>query len=208
MRVLVACEASGTVRDAFRARGHAAWSVDVQPNDSGECDYHYRCDYREALRDLTDSGGQLDLVIGHPPCTALASSGNRWYADTDVRQSAVKDVLQMADEFNHHAKRWAIENPVGVLSSQWRKPDQIVQPYEYGDPARKRTCLWTHGLPPLEPTNVVEPKLVRYERQDGSGRCTTFSADYGVGYTTRHGKRRSVTYPGIAEAMAEQWTAL
>jgi len=210
MRVLVACEYSGAVSRAFREQGHEAYSVDLLPADHDEDEpFHFVGDYREALDQLEGAFGPIDIIIGHPPCTALAVSGNRWYTGTAEREQAARFVANMATVFSEHARLgWAIENPVGVLSSQWRKPDQMVQPYEYGDPARKRTCLWTHGLPPLVPTNVVEPKLVKYERQDGSGRCTTFSADYGVGYETRHGKRRSATYPGIAKAMADQWGSL
>jgi hypothetical protein len=146
--------------------------------------------------------GKWDLLIAHPPCTDLAVSGARWFPEKqkDFRQQrACVFFMQfvLAD-----CSRIAVENPVGIMSSVYRKPDQVIQPYEYGHRARKTTCLWLKGLPKLQPTEIVEPDLVSY--QCSNGKTATFSADYGAG-NYGHGKRRSKTYPGIAKAMAEQW---
>ena len=150
--------------------------------------------------------GEWDLVIAHPPCTDLAVSGARWFKEKqeDFRQQkACVFFMQIA---LCNAKRLAVENPIGIMSECYRKPDQIIQPYEYGDPYKKSTCLWLKNLPELKPTNIVEPKLIKYECKDG--RTVTFSEDYGGSFDGKGGKRRSKTYPGIAKAMAEQWGEL
>ena len=156
---------------------------------------HYKGDVLGILND------GWDMLIAFPPCTHLASSGARWFKDKQEEQAeAIAFVQALMDA---PIPRIAIENPVGVISSQIRKPDQIIQPFHFGDPFRKKTCLWLRGLPPLFATSIVAPKLVSYNRKDGSG-IVTFSADYGFG-TKGAGKRRSTTYQGIADAMAEQW---
>ena len=201
MRVLIACEFSGIVRDAFAAKGHDAWSCDLLPTEKpGQ---HIQGDVLDVL------GDGWDLVIAFPPCTHLCSSGARWFAAkrADGRQ---KDGIDFFMHFTRLTCPWAIENPVGVMSSSFRKPDQIVQPYEYGHAETKKTCLWLHRLPPIRPTDIVEPDYMR--RADG----TYYTDSKGKRYSRIHfmsGRKdpavrameRSRTYPGIARAMAEQW---
>ena len=195
MKVLVACEFSGIVRDAFRAKGHDAWSCDIIPA-SEPSKYHLVEDALNVIH-----WNNWDLMIAHPPCTHLAVSGARWFKDKPpyLQQDALTFVQALMDADIEHI---CIENPVGVISSKIRKPDQYIQPYEYGHNTRKKTGLWLKNLPLLEPTNIVEPDLITYS----NGK--TFSADYGVGFGTKHGHRRSTFYSGIAAAMAEQWNNL
>lgn len=212
MKVLVACEESQEVCKAFRARGHEAYSCDLQECSGGHPEWHYTGDVLPLINGnvtfLTDGGGtavidgQWDLIIAHPPCTDLAVSGARWFPEKqkDFRQQ--KACVFFMQMILANCEKIAVENPIGIMSKVYRKPDQIVQPYEYGDPARKATCLWLKGLKPLKPTNIVEPNLQTFHCKDG--RTVTFSADYGGG-SKGHGKRRSKTYSRIAEAMAEQW---
>ena len=183
MRVLVACEFSGIVREAFRRRGHDAWSCDLLPAEDGSL-YHYQ-------RDITDSliqPGDWDMMIAHPPCTHLASSGARWFKEKREGQKvAVQFVLWLA---KLPIERIAIENPIGVLSTKWRKPDQIIQPWQFGHGETKATCLWLKNLPKLIPTKVVEGREPRvHYASPGPDRW----------------KERSRTLQGIADAMAEQW---
>lgn len=186
LRVLAACEFSAVVRDAFLALGHDAWSCDLEPTD-GDPARHLQGDVLEAL----DNGGQWDLVLGFPPCTDLASSGARWWPakrESGAQQRAVEFALAIADHPN--ADRVAIENPVGYLSTAWRRPDQIIQPWQFGHGEVKTTCLWLRGLPLLEPTDVVEGREQRAWRMpDSKGRA----------------RARSRTYQGVALAMASQW---
>ena len=182
MRVLVACKFSGIVRDAFDRHGHEAMSCDLLPGE-GEGS-HYQGD----VRDVIDY--PWDLMIAHPPCTALSVSGSRWFAEKrkDGRQqSGVSFFMSLAKA---DIPRIALENPVSVISSLWRKPDQIVQPWQFGHGETKATCLWLKKLPALEPTNVVEGREARVHRMPpGEDRW----------------KERSRTFEGIAEAFAEQW---
>lgn len=187
MKVLVACEYSGRVRDALSRLGHDAVSCDLLPSETpGK---HYQGDVRDLL------GEEWEMIIAFPPCTHLAVSGAKHFKEkiADGRQQEAIDFFMLFAD--HPCPKIAIENPVGIMSTRHRKPDQIIQPYEYGDPARKKTCLWLKGLPRLVPTDVVEPNLKTY--RDGS----TFSADYAWTKESKRGK----TYKGIAEAMAEQW---
>jgi hypothetical protein len=187
MKVLVACEFSGRVRDAFIAKGHDAMSCDLLPSETPGP--HYQGDVFDVIND------GWDLMIAHPPCTHLAVSGARWFAEKRAdgrQQESIEFFMKLA---NADIPRIAIENPVSIMSKLWRKPDQIIQPYMFGDPYSKKTCLWLKNLQPLESTNVVEPNIITYK--DGS----RFSADYGWSSNTR----RSTTYQGIAYAMAEQW---
>lgn len=181
MRVLVACEFSGTVRRAFRVLGHDAWSCDLLPAEDGS-DYHLHGDVLPHLHD------GWDLLIGHPPCTHLAVSGARWFKDKAREQGeAVAFFLALA-----HAPipRIALENPVSIMSTRWRKPDQIIQPWQFGHGETKATCLWLTGLPRLVPTQVVDGREARVHRMPpGPDRW----------------KERSRTFPGIAAAMAAQW---
>lgn len=188
MRILIACEYSATVRDAFRKLGHNAWSCDLLPTD-GDPQYHYQQDVFEVI----DKG--WDMMVAHPPCTHLAVSGAKHFKEkiADGRQQAALDFVQKLMDVP--IGKIAIENPVSIISTRIRKPDQIIQPYEYGDPAKKTTCLWLKGLPKLVPTKIVEPNIKTYK--DGS----KFSADYG--WASNH--KRNRTYQGIADAMAKQW---
>lgn len=196
MRVLVACEFSGVVRRAFRARGHDAWSCDLLPSEDGS-EFHLQGD---AL--LAAQGGRLhqmgdlvaalpwDLMIAHPPCTHLSVSGARWFKDKLPEQAEALDFVRML--MAAPIPRIAIENPISIISSRIRKPDQIIQPWQFGHGETKATCLWLKGLPPLLPTNIVPGREARVHRMPpGPDRW----------------KERSRTFAGIAEAMADQWAA-
>lgn len=212
MNVLIACEESQEVCKAFRAKGHRAFSCDLQECSGGHPEWHIQgdvlpilngdCSFKTADTHTHTQAGKWDLIIAHPPCTDLAVSGARWFPEKqkDFRQQkSCVFFMQMALA---NCDRIAVENPVGIMSTVYRRPDQIIQPYEFGDPYKKTTCLWLKGLPQLKPTDVVEPQLVKYTCKDG--KVVTFSADYG-GSDKDSGKRRSKTYSGIAQAMADQW---
>ena len=191
MRVLVACEFSGTVRNAFAKRGHTVVSCDLLPTES-DCvgdSSHYQGD----IRVLLDRGG-WDLMVAHPPCTHLAVSGARWFKDKQVEQAEALDFVRLL--LDADIPRIALENPVSIISSKIRKPDQIIQPWMFGHDASKKTCLWLKNLPLLQPTDVIEKDL--YANQTPSGQNK-------LGPSEDRWKLRSVTYTGIAEAMAEQW---
>lgn len=196
MRVLVACEMSGRVREAFRRKGHDAYSCDLLPALDNS-PYHYQDD---VLKVIDDSPGYWDLMIAHPPCTALTVAGNGTYASQpDKIAEAVVFVLKLA--FSEIPKI-VIENPVGRLSTFWRKPDQYIQPYWFGEDASKKTGLWLKNLPLLAATEYVDPRIVngrpRWANQTDSGQNKlTPSADRSM--------IRSLTYQGIANAFAEQW---
>lgn len=185
MEVLIACECSGEVRRAFRERGHAAYSCDMEPADDGEQRYHLQGDA------LYFAQSRWDLMIAHPPCTHLAVSGARWFEEKrrDGRQQkAVAFFMDLANM--HHIPRICLENPVSVMSTIWRKPDQIIQPWQFGHGETKATCLWLKGLPKLEPTNIVEGREARVHKMaPGPNRA----------------KERSKTYEGVAKGMAAQW---
>lgn len=182
MRVLVACEFSGVVREAFRRRGHDAWSCDViQTELPGP---HYQCD----VRLLLDRG--WDLLIAHPPCTDLAVSGARWFAGKGKKRQdeALAFVFALRDT---NITKIAIENPVSILSSRWREPDQIIEPWHYGHGETKATCLWLKNLPKLVPTHTLVPGRETRVHHEPPG--------------PDRWKNRSRTYQGIAEAFADQW---
>lgn len=197
MRVLVACEYSGRVRDAFIALGHEALSCDFLPTDSPGP--HYQGN----VLDVIDAG--WDLMVAHPPCTYLCSSGLHWNGRTPGRQALTDEALDFVRLLlNADVPRIALENPIGCISSKVRKPEQIIQPWQYGHDASKATCLWLKGLPLLTPTEVVAPRVIngkgRYGNQTDSGQNKLApSAD--------RWKLRSETYQGIATAMATQWSA-
>lgn len=192
MNVLIACEYSGVVRRAFAARGHDVWSCDLLPADDGSPS-HYQGD----VKDLLDNC--WDLMVAHPPCTHLAVSGARWFKDKQKEQAEALDFVQMLMDAD--IPRIAIENPVSIISSRIRKPDQIVQPYMFGDPFTKTTCLWLKNLPLLVPTNVVD-KGERHVTKSGK----SLPAWYNLPPSEDRGKIRSKTFQGFAEAMAEQWS--
>lgn len=192
MKVLIACEFSGTVREAFKAKGHDAWSCDLLYTERpGQ---HIIGD----VLDVLDQG--WDLMIAFPPCTYLCSSGLHWNKRHPWRQSETDKALEFVRKLlNAPIEKIALENPVGCISSQIRKPDQIIQPYEYGHSESKRTCLWLKGLPLLTPTNVLEkPACGYWDNQTPSGQNK-------IGPGKDRWKLRSATYEGIAQAMAEQW---
>ena len=191
MRVLVACEYSGTVRDAFRARGHDAWSCDLLPCDADPA-YHHQGDVLDLLHD------GWDLMVAHPPCTHLAVSGARWFKDKVQEQlealAFVRTLLAAP------IPRIALENPVSIISSHIRKPDQIIQPWMFGHEATKTTCLWLKDLPPLVPTDTVGHGERHVTK---SGR--SLPKWYNLPPSADRWKIRSATFSGIANAMAEQW---
>ena len=189
LSVLVACEYSGVVRDAFRARGHLAVSCDLRPSDTGG-EWHYQGDVRDLLKHIT-----WDLILAFPPCDDLAAVGAKHWPEkqADGRQQAAIEFVKMLADAN--CDRIAIENPRGILTSAWRHPDQVIQPYMFGEPWRKRTCLWLKGLPRLKPTNIVEPR----------GHWVETKTIPGLEKGHRGSKIRARTFDGVAAAMAEQW---
>jgi len=193
MRVLVACEYSGTVRGAFIRAGHDALSCDLLPTESPGP--HYQGDVRDILAD------GWDLMIAHPPCTHLAVSGARWFKDKQAEQAEALDFVRLL--LDAPIPRIALENPVSIISSRIRKPDQIIQPYQYGHEATKTTCLWLKGLPPLVPTDIVG-KGARHVTKSGK----SLPEWYNLPPSADRWKIRSATFPGIAAAMAGQWGAL
>ena len=197
MRVLVACESSGAVRDAFIRAGHYAASCDLLPSESPLGD-HYQCDVTEIL----DHG--WDLLIAHPPCTYLSVSGMHWTTRGLRDPKLTEDALDFVRLFmDAPIERIAIENPVSVISSRIRKPDQIIQPYQFGHDASKKTCLWLKGLPLLKPTQMVEPRIVGGKTRWGN---QTDSGQNKLPPSKDRWKLRSKTYEGIADAMAAQWS--
>lgn len=188
MRVLVACEYSGKVREAFRRKGHDAWSCDLLPADDGS-EFHIQGDCIPVIKQ--DYRPHWDLIIIHPPCTALAVSGNRWYGKGmpkhQERLDSIEWTLALFELAKRHAPRVCMENPVGVLPI---KPTQYIQPWEFGHGETKKTGLWLHGLEPLKPTNIVEGREQRIWK---------------LPPTADRWKIRSETFHGIADAMAEQW---
>lgn len=187
MRVLVACEYSGRVREAFRALGHDAWSCDLLPAEDGS-EFHKQEDALVAM-----FYGHWDMLIAHPPCTHLSVSGAAHFEEKRAdgrQQDAIAFFMALAVTRSEHIPRVAIENPVCIMSSVWREPDQIIQPWQFGHGETKATCLWLKGLPPLLPTKIVEGREPRVHRMSPS---------------PDRWKERSRTYQGIADAMAHQW---
>jgi len=197
MRVLIACEYSGAVRDAFLDRGHYAMSCDLLDCESLQSGDHYRGD----VRDILDNG--WDLMIAHPPCTYLCSSGLHWNTRVPGRQALTVEALDFIRLLlGAPIPRIAIENPVGCISTQIRKPDQIIQPYMFGDDASKQTCLWLKNLPALISTETVEPRIIDGKKRWGN---QTDSGQNKLPPSADRWKIRSTTYAGIAKAMADQW---
>lgn len=186
MRVLVACEFSGVVREAFGLRGHDCMSCDLLPTEKegGNISPHWKGDVFECL----EMEGPFDLMIAFPPCTHLAVSGARWFRDKQAEQTeAIAFFMKLV---NAPVRRIAIENPVGIMSTHYRKPDQIIQPWQFGHGETKATCLWLKGLSKLQPTRIVNGRVPRvHYASPGPDRW----------------KERSRTLPGVAQAMAEQW---
>lgn len=182
MKVLATCEESQTVCKAFRARGHEAHSNDLQECSGGHPEWHLQCDAFTAI-----AWAKWDLIIAFPPCTDLAVSGARWFKSKGPQQQrSIWFFLRLASL----KCKWAIENPIGIMSTHYRKPDQIIQPWQFGHGETKSTCLWLNGLPKLTPTNIVDGREQRiWKMSPGPDRA----------------KMRSKTFEGIANAMAEQW---
>ena len=205
MKILVACEESQRVTIALRDRGHEAYSCDIEPCSGGHPEWHLQQDVIPLL------SKKWDMIIAFPPCTYLTVTGNRWfnidkYGDKAIqryknRKNAVDFFMLFA---NANCEKIAIENPIGCMSTLYRKPNQIIHPYMFGDAERKATCLWLKGLPELVSTDVVEPNVVYYKNGKGSDslwHMNTISLPQ-----KERAKARSKTFPGIAKAMAEQWT--
>lgn len=194
VRVLVACEFSGRVRDSFRELGHAAYSCDLIPCDPDGVyrEFHIQANVLEYINE------GWDLMIAHPPCTHLAVSGARYFKNKVQEQAeALQFVQQLMDA---PIEKLCIENPVSVISSKIRKPDQIIQPWQFGEPEQKKTCLWLKNLPLLTPTNVLELPAVGYWNNQ------TPSGQNKLGPSPDRAKERGRTYWGIARAMASQWS--
>lgn len=227
-KVLVACEESQAVCKAFRERGHEAYSCDILPcKFTDHPEWHIVADCLEIVDGYTNfytqdgeihddvAASRWDLIIAHPPCTFLTCTGNRWF---DVEKYGMDAILreksrdEAADFFMEFTKiecpRIAIENPVGCMSTRYRKPDQIIQPYYFGDNARKTTCLWLKGIPPLTPTEIVEPDVYYYRAANGKIKSDSKWRMTGFHHVWQRAGHRSKTFPGIAAAMAEQWGAL
>ena len=196
MKVLVACEYSGRVRDAFLARGHDAISCDLLPTDSPGP--HYQGDVLELIR-----REKFDLMVAHPPCTYLCSSGLHWNGRIPGRAEKTEEALEFVRALLFcDIPKIALENPMGCIGTRIRKSDQIIQPWQFGADASKATCLWLKGLPKLVPTSLVEPRIVNGKKRWGN---QTDSGQNRLGPSDDRWKVRSETYLGIAEAMAAQW---
>ena len=204
MNVLVACEESQAVCIAFRERGHNAFSCDIEPCSGGHPEWHLQQDVIPLLKE------KWDMIIAFPPCTYLTVTGNRWFNIERYGEKAIKrnkdrkDAIDFFMAFaNADCEKIAIENPVGIMSSEWRKPNQIINPWQFGDAFEKRTCLWLKGLPELKPTNIVE--IPQRKRFDSGKTMPSWYAEAWRLPKEERAKLRSKTFPGIAKAMAEQW---
>ena len=194
MKVLVACEASGIVRDAFLALGHDAMSCDLEPTDAPGP--HYQGDVRDVL------GNGWDLIIAHPPCTHLAVSGARWFPEKRAdgrQQAAIEFFLLLA---NAPAPRVAVENPIGIMSSLYGEPTQVIQPWQFGHPEFKATCWWLKNLPKLQPTEILTPP------SSDSPAWSAWNRVHRCPPGPMRAKLRSWRFPKIAAAMADQWGRL
>ena len=228
MKVLVACEESQAVCKAFREKGHEAYSCDIQECSGGHPEWHIKGDVLSVLNPIpligVDEYGivfktmdglihnveKWDLIIAHPPCTYLTVTGNRWFNIERYGEKAIKraenrnEAIQFFINIsNANCEKIVIENPIGIMSTKWRKPNQIIQPYMFGDRAEKRTCLLLKGVEPLKPTNEVKPpERVKFE----SGKTMPkWYADLWHLPKEERSRLRSQTFPGMAKAMAEQW---
>lgn len=199
MNVLIACEFSGRVRDAFIKAGHTAISCDLLPTmQQGP---HYQGNVLDILYDR-----KWDLMAAHPPCTYLCSSGLHWNQRRPGRQEKTEAALDFVRALlEAPITRIALENPIGCISSRIRKPDQVIQPWQFGEDASKKTCLWLKNLPPLKPTKLIEPRVVNGKPRWGN---QTDSGQNRLAPSQDRWMLRSITYQGIANAMAEQWGSL
>lgn len=204
MKILVACEESQAVTKELRKLGHEAYSCDISECSGGHPEWHLQQDVIPLLKE------KWDMILAFPPCTYLTVTGNRWFNEEKYGDKATqrKQDRQEAISFfmkfvNADCEQIAIENPIGIMSTYYRKPDQIIQPYMFGDPFEKRTCLWLKNLPSLKPDNIVDiPERIKFS----SGRTmASWYADAWHLPTKERSEIRSKTFPGIARAMAEQW---
>lgn len=219
--VLIACEESQVIASEFRRLGINAYSCDIIDPSGGHPEWHIKGDVLPLLNGnctfKTMDGkshtidGKWDLIIAHPPCTYLTTSGNRWFNVEKYGDKALQRIKDREDaiaffmEFaNADCERIAIENPVGIMSTVWRKPNQIIQPYMFGDPFEKKTCLWTKGLPLLEERNPVEPPP-RTQFKSGKSMPTWYAEAFKLPKEERS-KLRSKTFHGFGKAIAEQWS--
>lgn len=207
MKILVACEESQTVTIELRKLGHEAYSCDILPCSGGHPEWHLQEDVVPLLNQT------WDMIIAFPPCTYLTVTGNRWFNEEKYGDNAIKRKEDRKDAINFfmlfanaNCERIAIENPVGIMSSEWRKPNQIVQPWMFGDAFEKKTCLWLKGLSNLKETNIVIPPA-RKVFDSGKSMPTWYADAWGLTKDDRS-KMRSKTFLGIAKAMAEQWTMI
>ena len=223
MKVLVACEESQRVCIEFRKLGHEAYSCDIEPCSGGHPEWHIQddvlpllngnCDFKTVNGDLYHLIGKWDMIIAFPPCTYLTVTGNRWFNVERYGKKAIqryefrKNAIDFFMAFaNADCEKIVIENPVGpvgVMSSEWRKPNQIINPWQFGDSYEKKTCLWLKGVSELKPTNIVEiPPRIKYD--SGKSMPSWYAEAWHLPKEER-AKIRSKTFPGIAKAMAEQW---
>lgn len=220
MKVLVACEESQAVCKEFRRLGHEAYSCDLMACSGGHPEWHIQqsvlpllngdCTFNTSDGKEHTVQGKWDMILAFPPCTYLTVTGNRWFdvvkygynAQSRWNERCIAICFFLAFAYAD-CERIAIENPIGCMSTYWRKPDQIVHPYYFGDPARKATCLWLKGLPKLEPTEMVEPEIVKYK--NGKGTDNPWHVDTMKLPPAERAKARSKTWPGVAKAMAQAW---
>ena len=223
MKILVACEESQNVTKELRALGHEAYSCDIIDQSGGHSEWHIKQDVIPLLNGncefiTTDEKkhiivGQWDMIIAFPPCTYLTVTGNRWFNVERYGEKAIqrhkdrKDAIKFFMAFaNADCERIAIENPVGIMSTEWRKPNQIINPWQFGDAFEKKTCLWLKGLSELTPTNIVEiPPRKKFD--SGKSMPAWYAEAWHLPKEER-AKLRSKTFPGIAKAMAEQWAGI
>jgi len=205
MKILIACEESQRVCEAFRKKGHESYSCDILPCSGGHPEWHIQGDVLEHLNE------NWDMMIAHPPCTYLSNAGIGWFNEEkygdkarlrkENRLEAFEFVMKLA---NAPIEKIVIENPVGWLNSHYKKPTQIIQPYYFGDEESKRTCLWIKGLEPLKPTKIVKPKIYAYYKRGKKKGKPIYGNDY-MKFSEDRGMIRSKTFQGIADAMADQW---
>lgn len=227
LKVLIACEESQRTTIEFRKRGHEAYSCDILECSGGHPEWHVKGDVTALINGHTtfqtmdgkthEIEGKWDLIIAHPPCTYLSIAGNRYFNEERYgdkareRKAKREDAVQFFMQFvNANCDHIAIENPVGTINTRYRRPDQAIQPYEFGHPVSKKTCLWLKGLPNLVPTKIVEPEKIHSKGKSGgySGPSWYVTDENGKILSWRDprtAKARSKTYEGIAEAFAEQW---
>ena len=204
MRILVACEESQAVTKELRKLGHEAFSCDILECSGGHPEWHLQQDVFEVINQ------GWDMMIAFPPCTDLAVSGARHFERKRADGSQQRSIKFFMDLANAPIEKIALENPIGIMSTEWRKPDQIIQPWQFGDKAQKSTCLWLKGLPKLEPTNIVEKgEFFEFTSKKGEKKRMPmwyYKALQEAKTPAQRRTLRSKTFKGIAEAMAKQWT--